>query len=386
MKEFWETAILGAGASGMMVAALLREQEGTVLLEGNPRSGAKIAVSGGGRCNLCNLHLDLPCYRGDSGFVREVFARYDQKWLREWFERRGVATRVEKGSQLFCRDGASAAVDALRRASQKSVLHAGWKVESFRREGEGFVLSRQGGGTVHCRRLVVASGGLSFPKLGASDIGLRIAESVGHRIARPAPALVGWTLQPSQAFFKSLSGVAIEVKIRIGKRLWRDRLLFAHRGISGPAVLNASLWWERGEVEIDFLPDFDLQTLRGSRKQLSTLLPLPRRVAKAFLADLGIDDRPAAQLRSDEWKTLEKLRGYRFAPAGTFGYSKAEVTRGGVATEEIDPRTMESRLVPGLYFTGEVLDVTGELGGYNFQWAFSSAAVCADALNGKYPG
>ncbi|WP_456391670.1 NAD(P)/FAD-dependent oxidoreductase, partial [Nitratifractor sp.] len=158
MKEFWETVILGAGASGMMVAASLREEERSLLLESNPRPGAKIAVSGGGRCNLGNLHLDSARYRGDASFVREVFARYDQKWLREWFERRGVATRVEKGSQLFCRDGASAAVDALRRASQKSALYTGWKVESFRREREGFALTRQGGGMVHCRRLVVASG------------------------------------------------------------------------------------------------------------------------------------------------------------------------------------------------------------------------------------
>jgi predicted Rossmann fold flavoprotein len=222
---------------------------------------------------------------------------------------------------------------------------------------------------------------LSFPKLGASDIGLRIAESLGHRIVRPAPALVGWTLQPAQAFFKELSGVSAEVEIQVGPRRWQGRILFAHRGLSGPAVLNASLWWERGEVVIDFLPGFNLQTIRGSRKQLTTLLPLPRRLTRALLEHLGIGDRPAFSLDRGAWERLESLHDYRFAPAGTFGYSKAEVTRGGVATGEVDPETMESRLVPGLHFVGEVLDVTGELGGYNFQWAFSSAAVCADALN-----
>ena len=365
-----------------MCAALLTRKSGTLLLEGNPRPGAKIAVSGGGRCNLSNLRLSPRYYRADSRFIQSVFDRYDEGWLRRWFARHGVRTRVEKGSQLFCIEGAESVNRALKRAFAGVELETTRRVTAASKAEKGFVLTTETGRTIRTETLVVASGGLSFPKLGASDIGLRIAEHLGHSVVRPAPALVGWTLQPAQTFFKSLSGVSCDVEIRVGERSWRDRLLFAHRGLSGPAVLNASLWWERGEVAIDFLPDFDLATIRAQRKQLSSLLPLPRRAARALLEHLELRDRPAFQLPAGAWHTLERLHDYRFAPAGSFGYGRAEVTRGGVCTDEIDPRTMESRLVPGLYFIGEVLDVTGELGGYNFQWAFSSAAVCADALNG----
>jgi predicted Rossmann fold flavoprotein len=381
VTSHYDIAILGAGASGMMTAARLRDRASVVLLEGNPHPGAKIAVSGGGRCNLCNLHLDPSHYRGEERLLRAVFSRYDQHWLRRWFHERGVETRPEKGAQLFCRQGASAVVRALRQATEGASWRPGWRIESVEREHEGFLIRERTGRSLRARRLVVASGGLSFPRLGASDIGLRIAEGLGHSIVRPAPALVGWTLQPSQAFFKELSGIATEAEVRVGARSWRGRILFAHRGLSGPAVLNASLWWERGEVSIDFLPGFDLGKIRGARKQLSTLLPLPRRLTRALLEHLGVADRPAASLEGSTWRRLERLHDYRFAPAGTFGYSKAEVTRGGVATVEVDPETLESRRVPGLYFVGEVLDVTGELGGYNFQWAFSSAAVCAEALD-----
>ena len=162
---------------------------------------------------------------------------------------------------------------------------------------------------------------------------------------------------------------------------WQDQLLFTHRGLSGPAILNASLWWERGEISIDFIPKLEFQKIKKEKKNISTLLPLPKRLAKAFLEHLNILDRPCYRLRDDEWIELEKLHNYSFAPAGTFGYSKAEVTRGGVSTKEIDPNTMQSQRVKGLYFLGEVLDITGELGGYNLQWAFSSAKVCADAIN-----
>jgi predicted Rossmann fold flavoprotein len=364
-----------------MLAALLNERSGVLLLEGNPRPGAKISVSGGGRCNLSNLSVESSRYRAEASFVSSVLSRYPESWVRGWFSRRGVRTRPEKEGRLFCVDGAEAVNRALREARSGVELLTRWRVDSVEHDGRFFRVRDARGKELFCRRLVVASGGLSFPKLGASDIGLRIAEGFGHRIVRTSPALVGWTLQPPQAFFRELSGVSTEAVVQVGGRSWRDRVLFAHRGISGPAILNASLWWDRGEVSIDFLPGFDLRTIRGGRKQLSTLLPLPRRLARALLEHLEIADRPASSLDGGTWKRLERLRDYRFAPAGTFGYGKAEVTRGGVATEEIDPETMESRLVPGLYFVGEVLDVTGELGGYNFQWAFSSAAVCAEALN-----
>ncbi|WP_292655063.1 aminoacetone oxidase family FAD-binding enzyme [Nitratifractor sp.] len=386
MREDYDLAILGGGAAGLMLAARLDPSISAVLIEGNREPGAKIAVSGGGRCNLTNTEIRPERYRGDASFIRPVLKRYDRRWLLEWFRQRGVKTRLEKGAQYFCVDRSPAVIRALKEAASSIDSFYGTRITKVEKTSEGFRLISEGGKSLQARRLAVATGGLSFPKLGASAVGLETAESFGHRIIRPAPALVGLTLQPAQSFFKSLSGVATEVEIRVGDRRWRDRLLFAHRGISGPAVLNASLWWERGEISVDFLPGVDLGLFRNEKKHLSSLLPLPRRAAKAFLEHLEIADGPCHRLNVSQWKRLEGLHDYRFAPAGTFGYSKAEVTRGGVSTEEVDPQTMESRRVPGLYFVGEVLDVTGELGGYNFQWAFSSAAVCADAINASVVG
>ncbi len=363
-----------------MLSSLLRRKHSVILIDANPKIGAKISVSGGGRCNFCNQRLSVDRYRGDSRFIEEVFRRYGRDWLLDWARKRGLALRNEKEGQFFCTHGAQSLNEIFRREIRGVDLHVQTRVRAV--SGRGPFVVETDRGRYRARKLVVASGGLSFPRLGASDLGLQIAREYGHSMIRPAPALVGLTLQPPQFFMKELSGISLPVEIRVVSRRIRGDLLFAHRGISGPAVLNASLWWERGDIEVDFMPDFDERLLKGS-KHLSTLLPLPKRVARAFLEHLEIEDAPAAKISPDARKKLQNLRRYRFAPAGTFGYSKAEVTKGGVCTDEIDPHSMESRLVPGLYFLGEVLDVTGELGGYNFQWAFSSAAVCADALNAK---
>jgi len=220
-----------------------------------------------------------------------------------------------------------------------------------------------------------------FPRLGASGIGYEIAEHFGHTVRKTAPALVGFTVQKEQFFFKALSGTSTEVEITVGEHICKGSLLFAHKGISGPAVFDASLYWEKGKIEVDFLPGFDRwEHLKGEKKLISSLLPMPKRVTKAFLIQFGIGDKPGRELTGQELKQLQQLHRYIFAPAGTFGYAKAEVTKGGVSTEEIDAESMESRLEKGLCFVGEVLDVTGRLGGYNFQWAFSSAYVCAQEL------
>ena len=361
----------------MMVASLLGGRASTALFDGNRRLGAKLAISGGGRCNLTNENLSARHYRADPYFIDVALHRYDQSWLLGWVAKGGVTMQREKRAQYFCTEGAEALNRLFRKRLGKTRLHLGEKVLSV--SGTSPFAVETDRGRYRAKRVVVASGGLSFPRLGAGDIGLRIAESYGHRLVGTAPALVGLTLQPEQFFMKALSGIALPVEIDVGQRRYRDRLLFAHRGISGPAVLNASLWWERGELAIDFLPDFDLKKIEGS-KRISTLLPLPKRAAKAFLSHLQIEDRPAKNLNPKERESVRCLRSYRFAPAGTFGYSRAEVTRGGISTDEVDPASMESRRVSGLYFLGEVLDVTGELGGYNLQWAFSSAAVCTEAI------
>jgi len=236
--------------------------------------------------------------------------------------------------------------------------------------------------TITAKAVVVASGGLSFPKIGASSIGYDIAESFGHRIVKTAPALVGFTVQKEQFFFKELSGVATDVHIKVGENICEGALLFAHKGLSGPAVLDASLYWEKGKIEVDFLPGFSWKSVQHSKKQISSLIPMPKRVTKAFLIQLGIEDKMASKLTSEELNSLQTLKHYIFAPAGTFGYSKAEVTKGGVETSEVDSATMMSKKEKGLYFLGEVLDITGRLGGYNFQWAFSSAFTCSKSIKG----
>ena len=195
--------------------------------------------------------------------------------------------------------------------------------------------------------------------------------------------MVGFTLQPSEAFFKELSGVSVEVAIRVEGKEFKGSMLFAHKGISGPVVLNASLFWEKGFLEIDFLPNLEIKELKSSTKMLSNLLPLPKRVAMALLKKVEIKDKNANRLSKDEWEKLEILKSYRFAPAGNFGYTKAEVTKGGVDTFEVDSDSLMSKKVNNLFFIGEVLNVTGRLGGFNFQWAFSSAKACAEHLNAR---
>ncbi len=378
MGTEYDVAILGAGASGLMLAARLERRHSILLIDGNRSPGAKIAVSGGGRCNLCNLELSTDRYRADPDFIRPVFDRYDQNWLLEWVGRRGVSWHPEAKGKVFCDREARSLNRLFERVIPPEIFVAGERIVKVEGRGPFRIIGQER--SYRARTLVVASGGLSFPKLGASGIGYEIAESYGHRIETPAPALVGLTLQPDEFFMKDLAGISTEVEVRVGERRWKDRLLFAHRGLSGPAVLNASLWWKAGEITIDFIPGVFPDKLQGNR-QLTTLLPLPKRAARAFLERLGIPDRPVDRLSDPHRRRLQRLKAYRFAPAGTFGYGKAEVTRGGVSTREIDPYTMESRRQAGLYFIGEVLDVTGELGGYNFQWAFASGYVCAKHLS-----
>ena len=379
MNEEIDVAIIGAGAGGLMVASLLREGR-AVIFEGNSRPGAKIAVSGGGRCNITNEVVEPAYYLGNPYFVDEVLRVFDQHDLLEWLRDRGLKPVLQKNRQYFCSKSANQLLDILNKESRKQSLLLGHKVENVLKKEDWFYL-QTAKKRYRTKSVVVASGGLSFPQLGADDIGYRVAESFGHRIVSTAPALVGFTVQKEQFFFKELSGISTEVEIRVADQVCKGSLLFAHKGISGPAVLDTSLYWKKGKIDVDFLPGWSIQEHRSSKKLVSSLLPLPKRVSKAFLEHLNIPDRPMHQLKTVEQEKLLGLKHYAFAPAGTFGYSKAEVTRGGVDTDEIDSKTMMSKKCEGLYFVGEVLDVTGRLGGYNFQWAFSSATICAKALS-----
>ena len=383
MKKEVNVVILGAGASGLMLSALL-EDKNILLIDNNSKVGSKLLISGGGKCNITNGKVKPNNYLGNQRFIRNIIKRFDQNDLLNWFGERGLKTLIRKNNQFFCENSAKDVVDILKKEIPLNSIELQTEVMSIEKKSEFFEI-RTSKGTIVAKKVVVASGGLSFPKIGATSIGYDIAKSFDHTVQTLSAGLVGFTVQPEQFFFKSLSGIAIDVKISVEiadkKKEINGALLFAHKGISGPAVLDASLYWQKGKITIDFLPSLSIDSLKLSKKNISRTLALPSRVAKTFLEALNIEDKTATKLSSDEWKKLEALKSYSFSPAGTFGYSKAEVTKGGVSTDEIDASSMMSRKVDGLYFLGEVLDVTGELGGYNFQWAFSTAYVCANSLN-----
>ncbi len=373
-----DIVIVGAGASGLMLGALLKSRD-IVILDNNSKIGSKILVSGGGKCNITNGNVKPKNFLGQQRFVRNVIKQFDQYALLSWLQERGLEPVVRKNYQYFCKNSAKELVSLLSQEIDSNNIETDVTVESVEKKGTLFKVYTNRG-TIEAKYVVVASGGLSFPKLGATTIGYDIAKSFGHKVSTLLPGLVGFTVQPEQFFFKLLSGISTDVKISVGEKEISGSLLFTHKGISGPAVLDASLYWERGEITIDFIPTVNISSLNSSKKNISNLLGLPMRVAKSFLKELKIRDRRAGELEVEEWRKIEQLKSYSFAPAGTFGYSKAEVTKGGVVVDEIDASCMMSRRVEGLYFLGEVLDVTGELGGYNFQWAFSSAYVCAKGL------
>ena len=367
--------IIGGGASALMLASLLPKHTATII-ESNPKPGAKILVSGGGKCNITNTRMGTEYFLGDESFVQQPLKKFNEKALLRWLERQNLHPVLRKETQYFCQDSAKELLDIFLKESKKQTLCMSEKVLEVTKRDEIFYV-KTNKKTHTAKAVIVASGGLSYPKIGASSIGYEIAESFGHTVVKTAPALVGFTVQKEQFFFKELSGVSTEVKIHVGDNVCEGALLFAHKGMSGPAVLDASLYWEKGKIEIDFLPDFSWKSVQGSKKQISSLLPMPKRVSKAFLLQFQLDDKPFHQLTAQELEKLQTLSHYSLAPAGTFGYAKAEVTKGGVETSEVDNSTMMSKKVDGLYFIGEVLDVTGRLGGYNFQWAFSSAYTCA---------
>ena len=376
-----QITIIGGGASALMLASLLPKNSSTVI-EVNSKLGAKMFVSGGGKCNITNARMSTEYFLADDAFISPALKMFNELNLLKWLECQKFRPILRKDTQYFCRDSAKELVDIFMKEAKKQKILLNEKVVSVTKRGAFFTI-KTNKRTLSSKYVVVASGGLSFPRLGASGVGYEIAKSFGHNIIKTAPALVGFTVQKEQFFFKELSGASTDVRITISNKVCEAALLFTHKGISGPAILDASLYWEKGKMEIDFLPNFSYQSVKDSKKKISSLLPMPKRITKAFLLQLGLEDKSFHQLSSNEVDKLRILNHYIFSPAGTFGYSKAEVTKGGVSTEEVDGQSMMSRKINGLYFIGEVLDVTGRLGGYNFQWAFSSAYSCFKNLTGR---
>lgn len=380
MKHY-DVIILGGGASGLMCAAQLREHTSlsVAVIEGNSRPALKLKASGGGKCNLTNVEVDSSHFLGDESLVSHALNVFSKKGLLEYFHTGGLRPVIRKDRYYFCPKSSDEVISILLGRAQGAEMLLNHKILSVEGEKPFSVLTDKG--KFQAEKIVVATGGASYKELGASDIGLKIAQHYELHTVPFSPALVGLTLQPREFWMKELSGISFPARIRVAGKTLDEDLLFAHKGISGLVVLSASLYWHRGEIVIDFLPDFNLNTIQKEKKLLSTALPLPKRFLKAFFESVGVEDKPCSRLTTDEWEKVSRIRAYALSPSGTFGFSKAEACRGGVACDEINPETMESTKIKGLHFIGETVDVTGELGGYNFQWAFSSAVVAANAIS-----
>jgi hypothetical protein len=380
----FDVLILGAGASGLMCAAQLREKCSLTIgiLDGNTRPALKLKASGGGKCNLTNVSVDASHFLGEESLVAHALSVFSKEALLEYFNRGGLQPVIRKERYYFCPKSSDEVISILVGRAHGCEMLLGHKILSV--EGNSPFVVTTDKGKFSADNVVVATGGASYKELGASDIGLKIAQEYGHKVIPFSPALVGLTLQPKEFWMKELSGISFPARIRVGQKVLEEDLLFAHKGISGPVVLSASLYWHKGEIALDFCPDLDLEKLLKEKKLLSSALPLPKRFSKAFLEAIDLEDKPCNRLNGDECEKLTRLQNYTMAPSGTFGLTKAEVCRGGVAYDDIERRTMESITIKGLYFIGETVDVTGELGGYNFQWAFSSAVVCSSGIVNSY--
>jgi hypothetical protein len=380
MKKF-DVLILGGGASGLMCAAWLNQNSSyhVGIIEGNSKLAQKLKISGGGKCNITNVNVNEKHFLGDENFIKAVLEQFSKEDLLDYLQERGVFPVIRKKRYYFCAKSSDEIIELLKKEAMNTQKILGEKVLHVSHD-DLFTVTTQSQ-SYQSTYLVVATGAQSYASIGGSDIGLAIAKRFDHEVKAFHPALVGLTLQPDQFWMKALSGISLHVKISVNDRVLEEEMLFAHKGISGPAVLSASLYWHKGDISINFLPASDIKEVcQANKKHISSALALPKRFTKAFLEAIDLEDKPCNRLNSNEMKKLTQIHAYHFAPSGNFGFTKAEVCRGGVNSNAIDVKTMESKKENNLYFTGEVIDVTGELGGYNFQWAFSSAVVCAQSL------
>ncbi|MEK9720532.1 MAG: NAD(P)/FAD-dependent oxidoreductase [Quisquiliibacterium sp.] len=417
MTDRFDVAIIGAGAAGMFCAGVAAQRGArVVLLDHAQRIGEKIRISGGGRCNFTNLQADrLERYAGEQpGFARHALRGYPPSRFIELVRSYRIEFHEKHKGQLFCDGSSEQIIQMLSAETLRAQVQ--WRtgcsvhevaLEHLRTNNAGSALHQfsldTDSGRIRTGALVIATGGLSIPKIGASDFGLRLARRFGLAITEPRPALVPLVFDAQQwQPFAKLAGVALPVSISTPARpqapVFDEDLLFTHRGLSGPAMLQVSTFWRPGEpVRIDLAPATGLDQLLESarsagRQQLGAVLAkgMPRRLAQQWLEHLAQADprlspvARVAELGKRELRSLsDSLHGWQVKPSGSEGYRKAEVTAGGVDTRGIDPRTMQSRAVSGLYFIGEVVDVTGWLGGYNFQWAWASAHAAAQALTAR---
>jgi predicted Rossmann fold flavoprotein len=385
LTNFHDVIILGAGAAGLMCAAVAGQGGRSVLLLEQSRHPAeKIRISGGGRCNFTNLHTSPVNFLSNNPqFCRSALSGYTQRDFIALVEKYGIAWHEKTRGQLFCDGSSRQIVDMLLEECRKAhaELRPGVRISAVSKGEDGFVVVSDQG-EFRCRSLVVATGGPSIPKMGSSGFGYKIAEQFGLKIVPPRAALVPLTFDAALlAQFGDLAGVSVDAIVSCGKASFDEALLFTHRGLSGPAILQISSYWREGhDIAVDMAPGSDVMTgLKGlrsehPRQEMATALAglVPKRLARAIADTIGGPERIADF--SDAWlaKVAAAVKQWRVRPNGTEGYRTAEVTLGGVDTSELSSKTFEARSVPGLYFIGEVVDVTGWLGGFNFQWAWSS--------------
>jgi predicted Rossmann fold flavoprotein len=385
LQEDAHAVRFGAGAAGLMCAAEAAAQGGRVLVIDHARNpGEKIRISGGGRCNFTNLHAAPENFlSANPHFAKSALARYTQWDFIELVDRHRIPWHEKTLGQLFCDRSAKDIIAMLLDEMRPAELRLATRVSGIDHGPGGFALTLEPAASITARHLVVACGGKSIPKMGATGFGYEIADRFGHSGDRDAPrAGAADVLRRGSGWAQAARrGLGAGAGARGRRRAFEEALLFTHRGLSGPAILQVSSYWREGEdIVVDLGRDGQIQTAvraarqEAGRKRIETLLAghLPRRLAEAFCADEGLSG-PAGSLSDRQLSGLfDRLTGWRLRPSGTEGYRTAEVTLGGVATDGLDARTMESKAVPGLFFIGEVVDVTGWLGGYNFQWAWSS--------------
>ena len=389
----YDVVIIGAGAAGLMCAIEAGKRGRRVLvIERSEQIGKKILISGGGRCNFTNLHVTPENFlSANPHFCKSALARFTPADFIAMVERHGIGYHEKERGQLFCDLSAKLIVAMLANECRQAGarIDVNGVVTSVERMGEVFTIETSSG-PFHAASLVIASGGLSIPKMGATNFGYELARRFGHTIQPTRAALVPLTFSADDlARYQDLSGIGLPVEASLNGQNFSAPMLFTHRGISGPAILQISSYWKLGEeLRVNLLPGIDVAEWLLERQQSRAAAELksvlgerfPKRLAQR-LSELRLDSRPLRQYRAAELRQVaSQLHSWAFHPSGTEGYRTAEVTAGGVNTAELSSTTMESRKVPGLYIIGEVVDVTGHLGGFNFQWAWASGHAAGQVV------
>lgn len=393
-----DVVVIGAGAAGLMCAAVAGQRgKSVVLIDHASALAEKIRISGGGRCNFTNLYVGPQNFLSDNPhFCKSALARYTPHDFLNLMKRYGISYHEKHKGQLFCDNSAEQIIAMLKAECQIGSVEINMpcKVKKLSRNGELFQLNTDHG-ELHASSVVVATGGLSIPKIGATDFAYRIARQFDIPVVTPTPALVPLTFDAaSWQAFVPLAGIALEVDISTGIKKqrghFREDLLFTHRGLSGPAVLQISSYWREGsEIQINLLPEVELaeqliQEKSTSRKNLGNVLAhyLPARLAEGWLQARGYQaEQRISDMQDKILRTLgDSINNWKIIPNGSEGYKKAEVTRGGIDTRALSQQTMMVNNVPNLYFIGEAMDVTGWLGGYNFQWAWATGVATGKAV------